>query len=197
MSGESFALTLRILADVIYSLYVPTTQKHQNVKRANNSALLFWRVIMSKFLYKDEERSYALAGNVACLDSETLEAVGYENALSSYNNKHLLAAIAQLEKVVSCNPRYKDAQERLGYYRQELEGIQTNEILLREQLQQNPEDAETRFDLADTLYVSGNLTEAVLLWQELVAQKTGHWGKQARKMLERADNGNNMADTLK
>lgn len=149
---------------------------------------------MSNFLYTDKERSVILAGSVARPVPESLETVCYRNALAAYDNKHILDAIANLETVVSHNPCYEDAQERLGYYRQELEGIRANEVLLRRQLHQTPDDAEARFDLADTLYVLDNTEEAVSLWQKLAVQDGGYWGKRAQKMLERADSNSNTAE---
>lgn len=111
----------------------------------------------------------------------------YDKALLDYDNKHLLDAITALEKVVNINQFYKDASERLGYYRQELDGIKLNEVILRDQLRENPTDAECRYDLADTLNVLGKTEDAIITLRELAMQDTGYWGKRARKMLEQVE----------
>lgn len=140
---------------------------------------------MSHTLYKNEEQPSLLSGDTMSPTSVAEVSACYENALHSYDSMNLPDAIANLERVVSRDPCYKDAMERLGYYQQELEGIQANEIILRRQLHKNPDNAETCFNLADTLFVLGKTEEAASLWQRLDVQNADHWGRRARKMLER------------
>ena len=108
----------------------------------------------------------------------------YESALLAYENKNMIEAISDLEKVLAINDKYKDVKERLGYYRQELQGIKTNKRMLSQQIQEHPEDIESRFDLADTLYTLGEHSQAFAQWHYILASG-GYWGKRAKKMLDK------------
>ena len=131
---------------------------------------------------------------------QSVEDLFYDTALCAYDDDNLCYAIFNLEEVVRRNPDYKDAAERLGYYRQTLEGVVASESLYRERLQQDPDDSKSRFDLADTLYALGRVREATIEWRQLTNQDKGHWGKRARKMLERLRNkhaANDLAGDVK